>query len=395
MVWVIRGHVLEELRRLPDECVDCVVTSPPYYGFRVYPGAEAVWGGAEGCPHSFTPDSSGGAVCNMCGAWRGQLGREPDPHTYIEHLLAVGDELKRVLKGTGTLFWNMGDTYAGRRQSGAAPPKSLMLIPERFAIGMVERGWILRNKVIWVKTNALPTSSPDRFSNKWEYVFFFVKSRKYYFDLDAVRKPYSDPARFLRAFSGRRYTQAEAQEAFLGRVPGILRRSQPNLRRLIGEVGNGLPLRGATQGVVTPRGSGGGTTTLVDGYLPLDRFLPEQAASAAGGVGDAFSFTGALLGRGANPGDVIQTAKSQHSLPHFACYPESLIAPLIIAGCPPGGVVLDPFAGSGTTGLVAEALGRSSIMVEVSEKYVDIIKRRISPDAVEDVKRLLRARGLL
>jgi len=154
---IINGNALDELKKLPDESVDCVITSPPYYGLRSYKGAETEWED-----------------------WKGQLGLEPTYHMYLDHLLMITGELKRVLKDTGTLFWNMGDSYAGKmgkRQGwndnkiaytkeealengtsfylsadyGNIQDKSLMMIPERFAIGMIDQGWILRNKIIWYK----------------------------------------------------------------------------------------------------------------------------------------------------------------------------------------------------------------------------------------------------
>jgi len=454
---VVRANALDYLKQMEDESVDCVVTSPPYYGLRLYEGADTVWGGDPKCEHDFelneylpeatrfrsnengigshintkiySNQTTKSGFCKKCGAWYGQLGLEPTVDMFIDHLLLITKEIKRVLKKTGTFFLNINDTYSGshcgrgdntlfqntRRKYIAdqiynkpspqahsrIPDKSLMLVPERLTIRMVdEQGWILRNKIIWFKPNGLPSSAKDRFTNKWEYVFFFVKSRKYYFDLDAVRKPYTDPARLLRAFSGRKYNQAEAQKAFLGNVPGILRRSQLNQRRLIG----------------------GGTTTRVDGfgYIPLDLFLPKQSASDAfmgnlprgineprpsikhdlavnrKGSYDDLLHTKPYNPKGVNPGDVIDTpavkssysnvdgsdfmdiATRPHKFAHFAVYPESLIEPLIKAGCPEGGIVLDPFAGSGTTGVVAKKLNRDAILIEISEKYVEIIKQRLA-----------------
>ncbi len=244
---IINKNALEALKELPDESVDCVITSPPYYGLRFYKGADTIWGGNPNCGHEWNShevkllhenrngigsdtmnvkkdvngDFKGNSYfCSKCSAWKGQLGLEPTYQMYIEHLMMVTKELKRVLKKTGTMFWNMGDSYSGSHQGSGSthkspngiqditqgyfasdtdretplanqnvPAKSLMMIPERFAIAMIDDGWILRNKIIWRKLNGMPSSVKDRFSNKWEYVFFFTKSKKYYFDLDSVRKP--------------------------------------------------------------------------------------------------------------------------------------------------------------------------------------------------------------
>jgi DNA modification methylase len=256
MIQIINGNALDELKKLPDGSVDCVITSPPYYGLRSYKGAETIWGGNPDCKHEWSiniservdytgfernrsglnkmaekidghkryattdilPIDKNSVYCSKCGAWKGQLGLEPTYQMYLGHLLMVTEELKRVLKASGTVFWNMGDSYAGKmgkRQGwndnkiaytkeealengtsfylsadyGNIQDKSLMMIPERFAIGMIDQGWILRNKIIWRKPNGMPSSVRDRYGNKWEYIFFFVKSRKYFFDLDAVRRP--------------------------------------------------------------------------------------------------------------------------------------------------------------------------------------------------------------
>ena len=295
------GNVIDELKKIPDESVDCVVSSPPYYGLRDYSAVATysagsvdevmetanidlqshrgrvpdhqkdryyltdplfddkkkrwhvslkydvseIWGGNPECEHGWgeviprqhegggnngVPEEwqrpsreshvggNSGMFCNKCNAWKGQIGLEPTYELYTQHLILVMKELKRVLKKTGTLFWNMGDSYASsggpsrhfgysdpkwdkaRNGSFEEPtaydqgiePKSLMMIPERFAMAMIDDGWILRNKLAWFKRNAMPSSVSDRFSNKWEYVFFFTKSQKYYFDLDSIRKPLAE-----------------------------------------------------------------------------------------------------------------------------------------------------------------------------------------------------------
>ena len=235
---IIQGNTLNALHSLPDESVDSVISSPPYYGLRSYKGSETIWGGHTECNHDWgndiikhirgttgggntgnngKPDLSlktfqQGSFCSKCHDWKGQLGLEPSYELYLDHIMQIMKELKRVLKKTGTLFWNVSDTYsgagAGQKNTGKAvygiedfrqspiksnlPDKSLMLLPERFAIRMVDDGWILRNKLAWFKRNAMPSSVSDRFSNKWEYVFFFSKSQKYYFDLDSIRKPLAE-----------------------------------------------------------------------------------------------------------------------------------------------------------------------------------------------------------
>ena len=242
--------VMKALKKLPDESVDMQITSPPYWGLRDYGSdVEVIWDGEEGCEHEFISnqrqnivgnlakgDEEVGATaagvqkfiikeafCKKCGAWKGQLGLESDFNLYIKHLVDIFDEVKRVLKKDGTCWINLGDTYSGGNLGVGQPEdwksistdnkgagfdtntmkdfvkqrnkmdysaKCLCVIPERFMIEMINRGWILRNKIIWHKPNHMPTSVKDRFANSWEYLFMFSKSKKYYFDLDAVREPH-------------------------------------------------------------------------------------------------------------------------------------------------------------------------------------------------------------
>ena len=189
------GNVMDVLRQLPDETMDCVVTSPPYYGLRTYGGAEVDWDG-----------------------WSGELGLEPTPELYLTHLWAVFGEVWRVMKKTGTMWVNIGDTYSSGGGCGSKeylpkhtqfgkltkpdryqppkkvsglPPKCLVCVPERFMLGMIDRGWILRNKIVWHKPNPMPSSAKDRFTNTYEPVYFFTKAKRYWFDLDAVRERHS------------------------------------------------------------------------------------------------------------------------------------------------------------------------------------------------------------
>lgn len=224
------GNCLDLLKEMPSESIDVVVTSPPYWALRDYGSEPVTWGGDPGCNHSWedhTEPARGGVgetanvgankdgkannrghptvsqYCTKCGAWRGQLGLEPSPLEYIDHLMLIFDEVKRVLKPTGACWVNIGDTYSsntGGCYSGtcitsakhmhAKPPmpktkivmeKSLIQIPARFAINMCEHGWILRNQIIWHKPNVMPVPAKDRFTVDYEPFYFFTKASKYYF----------------------------------------------------------------------------------------------------------------------------------------------------------------------------------------------------------------------
>ena len=285
-----------------------------------------------------------GNICRVCGAWKGELGLEPTPEMFISHLADVFDEIKRVLRKDGTLWVNLGDTYIsgkGRYKStahtisgkGRDEPtankvdlgkvkdlwyqdKQLALIPSRFAIEMQNRGWILRNDVIWQKPNPMPSSVKDRMTNSYEHLFFFVKNKKYWYDSDAIREEFADS--YLN--DGRHKT---------------------------GNKGFGLKHNWEEVKAQDPSGP----------HRMYDQELNP-------------------LGR--NALDVWNIATEPLPDEHYAAYPQKLCERPIKAGCPKDGTVLDPFCGSGTTLLVARRLGRKSIGIDL--KYQEIALRRLNVD---------------
>ena len=233
MPQIIQGDALSELTKLESESVDCCITSPPYWALRDYKNANQIWDGKLDCDHDWVQEvtnqwahTSPGSnntlnktikfevdyhnrvtysdFCSKCNAWRGQHGLEPTIDLYINHLVSIFDQVKRVLKKTGSCWVVIGDTYSNwlshyerygggyknnseRTKQQYIPQdgvgrKSLCMIPERFAIQMIDHGWILRNKIIWYKPNCMPSSAKDRFTVDWEYVYFFTKSQKYFFE---------------------------------------------------------------------------------------------------------------------------------------------------------------------------------------------------------------------
>ena len=472
------GNVLDALKQIPDDSVDCIITSPPYYGLRMYEGADTIWDGKSNCKHIFDiPVKTGllhenrnglgdselenterrqqlhekafkqtSFMCSKCGAWKGQLGNEPTYQQYIEHIMMVTRELKRVLKKTGTMFWNMGDSYSGSHQGSGATKKSesgiqditkdyfasgteretplahydieaksLMMIPERLAMAMVDSGWILRNSIIWYKRNGMPRSVKDRLSNKWEYVFFFTKSKKYYFDLDGIRKP-------LAESSVKRISQKKIPNQFkLGKYVDFAE-TEPvnNIPKIPNNMHNSfnIRVRDAKKGILDKKW--GDKYTASDEEIAnydeknykSKRTKHDEAVQRSGSYDDPMH-THPNHPNGANPGDVnadesqydlftdpnIQDAFMEylererpellipsvldiptrsHTFAHFAVFPETLGEPLVKAGCPPGGVVLDPFAGSGTIGVVAKKQGKNAILIEISPEYCNIIKKRLN-----------------
>lgn len=328
------GDSLEVLRDLPDASVDCCVTSPPYFGLRDY--------GVDG-----------------------QYGLEASPAEYVETMRALFSEVRRVLADDGTLWLNLGDSYSGSwgnqgRKSergtqrpinggmltpvgdgryptagsntgavkpGAPPAKNLMGMPWRVAFALQEDGWILRNEIIWAKSNAMPEPVTDRVSSKHEHVFMFAKSPRYWFDLDPIRVQYAGD----RDLARRARTGAVNKET-------IVPRAWP-------------PVGGTKQE---------GLTSTRSGNIP------------AGENG------------GSNPGDVWTIPTQPFSAAHFAVMPQTLASRAISAGCKPDGVVLDPFSGSGTTGLAAAKNGRRYVGIDLSSDYLDLsLKTRLAQSALD------------
>lgn len=296
---------LDTLRKMSDKSIDCVITSPPYWQLRDY-------------------------------GYDGQWGLEPTFQEYLEHLWEMMDEIYRVLKDEGTCWINLGDTYArGTRAKYAHSNQSLrskhekliepntkpnyegldkclLLIPHRFAIGCIDRGWILRNDIIWAKRNGMPESVTDRFTKKHEYIFFFVKNEKYFFDLDSIRDKHKH-SNDKRNDGNRHEYNDNAKSHNDDKV-------------------------GAT-GV---------------SFNPL----------------------------GKNPGSVsdfwdVQTKPSSNN--HYASYNTDLIKKPILAGCPEGGIIYDPFMGTGTTAIASLRANRNFMGSEMSAEYIKICEANIQP----------------
>ncbi|MCU1479807.1 MAG: methylase [Subtercola sp.] len=319
------GDAAETLKTMRSSSVDMVLTSPPYFRLRDY--------GTDG-----------------------QLGLEATVEEWVDGLVAVVDELSRVLTSRGTLWLNVGDTYSTRSDQGAQK-KSLLMAPERLALALLKRGWILRNKIVWAKPNGMPTSATDRLATKWEAVYVFSRSKRYHFDLDAIRQPH-----LTRPPKAKAETRPPTREPWQG----------PN-----GDSASGL-----------------------------------AAMKASGRVGH-------VLGK--NPGDVWSIPTSVWRGAHHAVFPVALAERAITAGCPQRicgecrapyirrikrlgavavkskfmtacecsdgsstpGVVLDPFMGAGTTAIAAERLGRDWLGVELNPEFAALAVSRIRADRIK------------
>ena len=327
-VTLFSGDSLAVARHLDDGAADCIVTSPPYFGLRDY--------GIDG-----------------------QYGLEGSPAEYVETMRALFSELRRVLADDGTLWLNIGDSYSYTNPSGAPgkntarrvggftgaghgykglPPKNLLGIPWRVAFALQDDGWILRNAIVWNKPNAMPESVTDRMAGRYEMVFMLSKKPKYWFDLDPIREAPTD-----RKVQPSDFTKA----------------SEPWGRN------TGLAIHTGTR-LPHENGRNPGDVWKIDATPYPDGMTPQTAKAAIGK-----RHTAAHEG-GRNPGDVWDIPTQPFSAAHFAVMPQKLAARCIIAGCKPGGTVLDPFSGSGTTGLAAQRLGRKYIGIDLNPDYLKL-----------------------
>jgi len=387
---------------LTDKSIDCVMTSPPYWGLRDYGNKHIIFDGDDTCNHSWDGEKfifkmSGGMgktdvsnysddrlhfktetnTCSVCGAWRGQLGLEPTPELFIKHLLDFFDDVKLKLMDTGNLFVNLGDSYmssggASRHKGYADPkypdgrngnhieptafkhpiikPKSLVMIPQRFAWGMIERGWILRNEIIWYKKNHMPENVTDRLTKAHEIVYHFVKQSKYYYNLDAIREPHKTqekrPMGIIRSrewgYNGK-YEGNKLHEDF-----GSPRaRTQRKGAEYKGKWKDNQEYMNEIQNRINEARSNG---------VPHDEALNHPL--------------------GKNPGDVWEITTQPYPESHFATFPLELVRRPILAGCPEGGTVLDPFAGSGTVGEFCRKNNRNAILFELNPEYKKLVVNR-------------------
>lgn len=309
---IVNAECLAHLKTMPDECLDCVVTSPPYYGLRDY-----------GCD--------------------GQVGLEDTPEDYIQRLVDIFHEVKRCLKPEGTLWLNLGDSYCGtgskspqhqdpKNKSGLLKQveskttklpgykqKDLIGIPWMAAFALRADGWYLRQDIIWAKPNPMPEPIKDRCTKSHEYIFLLTKSAKYYFNYEAIQEDaITDENRPAGVVRNRKFgydsKQNKNPEAYM--MTGTNRQSE-----------------------------------VTEDDMPTGK---------------------------RNKRDVWQVAPKPSTEAHYAMYPEELVKYCVEAGCPVGGVVFDPFMGSGTTAAVAKKFDRHYYGTELNPKFYEIAARRVA-----------------
>lgn len=298
-IQILHGDCMETLQQLNDKSINTCITSPPYWGLRNYNDEKK------------------------------QLGMEDTPEEFVDNLVKVFREVKRVLRNDGTVWLNLGDSYSsgGRttttnqslrgdkdygvtrpKPSKGIKPKDLIGIPWRVALALQQDGWYLRQDIIWHKPNPMPESVKDRCTKAHEYIFLLSKNVKYYFDNEAIKED-------------AKYPQGP--------------NSPQNIKKGVGK--KGMDIRGGLSKI---------------GAIPKK-----------------------------NKRSVWTVTTKPFKGAHFATFPMDLIEPCVLAGCPEGGTVLDPFGGSGTTGIVATNHNRNAVLCELNQEYIEIAKDRINQQA--------------
>lgn len=328
---LLHGDAKAVLAALPDAAIDCAMTSPPYWGKREYAG--------------------------------GGLGLESDYRDFVRDLCDVFAELRRVLKPEGSFWLNLGDTYQG---------KSLLGIPWRVAIEMTDtQGWLLRNSVIWNKVKSGMDNTKDRLGNIHEHVFHFVKQPKYWYDADAIRskpreaKVVNGAVVSATGVSGVRYKrQIELSTAL---SDGEKQSAYAALNRILSDVATGTV---------------SDFRMIIRGQQRATHSDSERVSGRAKELRDKGFYLLRYHPNGSKPSDVwdIVPEDTQHRKAHFAPYPVDLCRIPILATCPPGGVVLDPFCGTGTTLYAARTLQRKSVGIDRSNDYLRQARERCQSD---------------
>lgn len=358
MIEILAGDCRETLKTLADQSINTCITSPPYWGLRDYGTAE--WeGGDPNCDHVANPNATKKMgnkdfnenrpsrentktkgyyekQCPKCGAVRKdkQLGMEDTPEEFVKNLVQVFREVKRVLRDDGTVWLNLGDSYASNQSSGdrvtgyssfqasnkgkfggrqVVPPtlkaKDLVGIPWRVAFALQQDGWFLRQDIIWHKPNPMPESVTDRCTKAHEYIFLLSKQAKYYYDHEAIRED----------------------------CEGVDERQWAEEYEAVGSV-----LQGESNAEIKR----------------TKRYNKDGSFKR-------------------NKRSVWTVTTKPYKEAHFATFPMDLIKPCVLAGCPEGGTVLDPFGGSGTTGQIADGHNRNAILCELNPEYIEISKKRL------------------
>ncbi len=366
--YIEQGDAIELMSRLPNQSIDCIITSPPYFNLRNYEADN-------------------------------QIGAESTIDEYIDRLMLVFNEAFRILKTTGSLWINIDDVYAKKEVNGVKR-HSLMCIPDKLKIKMVENGWICRNEIIWKKPNAMPSSAKTRFNNDYEKFYFFVKSNDYLFNTqyEPLKSTVVKNATIQHKESKYRSVEQESSvrqgmNKSRGTKIVALRKNLPSQdefvgfirgRSNIGQLSENTDIKKSTIEHWFRRDKGGFAFPSVDDWNKIKWLLDDYSAEFQRideQLNDITYETDAIL-KNADKGRIKRAVWEINTKPfkgyHFASYPEKLVETPILSCTNEGDIVLDMFAGSGTTAVVAIKNNRHYIGFDINANYCAIAKERIS-----------------
>jgi|TARA_R100000081_G_C4803265_1_gene165655 site-specific DNA-methyltransferase (adenine-specific) len=429
MISFLQGDVFDKLEELDDNSIDCVVTSPPYWGLRDY-------------------------------GVQGQLGLEPTYQEHIQNIVKLFRIIKPKLKDSATVWLNYGDSYAATVNGtkvkdqiknkvqfagkylikgddrtfrdkpfstiqGSLKPKDLVMIPNRIAIALQEDGWWIRSEIIWHKPNPMPESTKDRPTSAHEKIWLITKSKKYYYDADAIREPLTSSSLTrlnqpnlknqkgstrgnggmksngnMKAVFGKYQTDENEKKHRQGmsKIRGTklveTRPKLPSQKEFVNYLRNKTTIKDLVENTDIKK-------TTIEHWFRKDEIgfafpsvedwnkikdLINDWTNTFNNIDYGLTYTESHLDEiknnpiGKNKRNVWTVTTKPCKEAHFATFPKDLIEPCIKAGCPEGGVVLDPFGGSGTTGIVAKSLNRTAILIELNPEYIEIAKKRIDKE---------------
>ena len=374
---IYQGNCIEVLKDFPDESIDCVVTSPPYWGLRDYNEEE-------------------------------QLGLEETPEEFVANLVKVFSKVKRVLKSSGSVWLNLGDTYYN---------KSLAGIPWRVAFALQSDGWYLRQDIIWHKPNPMPESVQDRCTKSHEYIFLLTKSPKYFYDIDAIRedcitnenrpsgvvrernfnynsKRNLNPKAYMRKYNNVENESKHRQGMHKQRGESVIvtRKELPEQKEFVDFIRKKSNAKKLSEdsGIKLSKvehwfryDESGFAYPSIEDWDKIREYLDDwskEFISIDKKMTELETHLDSINNnpKGRNKRSVWKITTKPYKEAHFATFPIELPITCIKAGCPEGGIVLDPFFGSGTTGLAAQELHRHWVGIELNPEYIEIAKRRTS-----------------